>query len=242
MNIKALFDDYERKARFIPSFITIFPIIIWIYCWFPMIQTVGWAIIVPILNLGIALPLTGVARDLGKKVEKRLIEKHGALPATLLLRHDNTFLNNYTKERYRKNLEKRNEVDLPTLEEEKENPKEANQKLSSCIDFLIKKFRDKEEYPLVFNENKHYGYVRNLLGLKPVGLPLCLVGLISHLLFFISVGPFIMNLSSNDPFKLVSFLITLILFLFWCFYVTSSSVYKAGENYGRALLENCEDI
>jgi hypothetical protein len=39
--------------------------------------------------------------------------------------------------------------------------------------------RDSEAFKFLFNENISYGYYRNLLGLKPIGIPLNLVSLSS---------------------------------------------------------------
>ncbi|WHY63273.1 hypothetical protein [Cytobacillus firmus] len=240
MNLEVVLNTYERKARYLPAVWTVSPILIWLYLWFPEIRSLEGTFISLIIGLGISIPLSILARTLGKKEQNKLLLKWGALPATLILRNSDESLNKETKTRYHQRLSVLTNMDIPSHEKELEDPKDALQKFDSCIDFLRQRTRDKAKYSLVFNENVSYGQARNLLGLKPIGLLICVI-LIAIQFFSIyknyGIG---FNISAVQILETISFIITLLFLLFWIFFVSTKQVYTAGVNYGKALLECCE--
>jgi hypothetical protein len=60
-------------------------------------------------------------------------------------------------------------VRLPTAEEEANNPGLADSEYQQAARRFISKIRSDPAYPLVHAENRHYGFARNLYGLKPAG-------------------------------------------------------------------------
>lgn len=242
MNLEVVLNTYERRARYLPTVLTISPIIIWLYLWFPQIRSLEGTFTSLIIGLGISIPLSILARTLGKKIQSKLLFKWGALPATLILRHEDKALNKETKNRYHLKLKSLTNIDIPTYEKELEDPKDAEQKYDSCIDFLRQKTRDKSKYSLVFNENVSYGQARNLLGLKPVGISICLILIVIQFFsIYLNYG-FGLNISAVPILETISVILTLFILLFWIFFVSAKQVYNAGENYGKALLECCEQL
>lgn len=242
MSLKVLTNTYERNARLLPALLTIFPLIMWLFLWFPEFQTVKATVINFIFSLGFSLAISIVARALGKKVQEKLILKWRGMPATIILSHSDQTLNIETKKRYHRSLASLIGTALPTIEEETENPLEARKKFDSCIDYLIKKTRNNAEYPLVFNENVSYGQARNLLGLKPIGLGLCFSLLAIQLIMVVIKYGVGYNISVVPVTELLSIGVAIFFLFFWFFFVSANSVYNAGVNYGKALLEVCEDI
>ncbi|WP_284140622.1 hypothetical protein [Virgibacillus sp. LDC-1] len=242
MNLDVVLNTYERRARYLPAVLTISPIIIWLYLWFPDIRSLEGALISLIVGLGISIPLSILARTLGKKKQDKLLVKWGALPATLILRNNDKYLNKETKNRYHQRLKLLTGIDLPTHEKELEDPVDAQQKFDSCIDYLRQRTRDKVKYSLIFNENVSYGQARNLLGLKPIGILICTI-LIAIQFFTIyknyGVG---LNISAVPILEVISVVINLLFLSFWIFFVSTKQVFTAGVNYGKALLESCEHI
>ncbi|MCG3085848.1 hypothetical protein JEG43_02740 [Anoxybacillus sp. LAT_35] len=242
MNLEVILNTYERKARYYPSLLTVSPIIIWLYLWFPEISSLEGTFISLIVGLGISIPLSVLARTLGKKKQDKLVAQWGALPATLILRHNDNTLNIDTKKRYHQKLRLLTNLDIPTENEEVNNPSVANRIYDSCIDYLRQSTRDRTKYSLVFNENIYYGQLRNLLGLKPLGLFICISLLIIQLLLIYNNYGIGINISAVPILKIISILFTISFIIFWLFFVSPIQVYNAGINYGRALLECCEEI
>ncbi|MCR6110051.1 hypothetical protein HXA35_06890 [Bacillus sp. A301a_S52] len=242
MNLDVVLNTYERKARYYPAVLTITPIIVWLYLWFPDIRSLEGTFISLIAGLGISIPLSILARTLGKKAQEKLIMQWGALPATLILRNNDTSLNSETKKRYYQKLELLTKINLPDRDIEDEDPNTAQQKFDSCIDYLRQHTRDKVKYSLVFNENIYYGQARNLLGLKPLGLLICITLIIAQLLLIYLNFGFGLNVSAVPLLQMVSLGSTFVFLFFWFFFVSSNQVYNAGVNYGKALLECCESI
>ncbi|MDF2606281.1 MAG: hypothetical protein K0S34_471 [Bacillales bacterium] len=242
MNLDVVLNTYERKARYLPAVVSVSPVIIWLYLWFPEIRSLEGTFISLIIGLGISIPLSILARTLGKKQQDKLLIKWGALPATLILRNNDVTLNKETKNRYYHKLRILTNIDIPTQEQEMGNPIEAQQKFDSCIDFLRQKTRDKIKYSLVFNENVSYGQARNLLGLKPIGILICVIIIaIQSFSIYKSYG-IGFNISAVPILNTISVIITLLFLLFWIFFVSTKQVYNAGVNYGKALLECCEHL
>jgi hypothetical protein len=65
----------------------------------------------------------------------------------------------------------------PTAEDERNSPEVAQAFYDQAYGWLRENTRDKDAFNLLFNENISYGYYRNLLGLKPIGILLNLVSL-----------------------------------------------------------------
>ena len=81
------------------------------------------------------------------------------------------------KVRYREYLAARLGLSAPTEDEERVRPESAYEFYSQVYDYLRENTRDAETFKVLLNENITYGYYRNLLGLKPVGIALNLMSL-----------------------------------------------------------------
>jgi hypothetical protein len=58
------------------------------------------------------------------------------------------------------------EIILPSAEQEKANPTDADAAYTSCGDYFLSKTRDKERFQLLFQENVNYGFRRNLCRIR----------------------------------------------------------------------------
>jgi hypothetical protein len=70
-------DEYDFRARFVPSIIVTLPIISAIIALFPPARQLYGLLIGPVLEVVLVLVLVRVARDEGKKIEPRLIKESG---------------------------------------------------------------------------------------------------------------------------------------------------------------------
>lgn len=233
---------YERRARYYPAVFTISPLIIFFYFWFKEIQSLEWAFLGIVTNLGLAIPLSTLARKLGNKKQDKLLIKWGSLPATQLLMHSNNSLNDATKVRYHFKLKGIKGLVIPTVEEERIDLQIAIVNFNSCIDYLIRKTRNRNDYPLVFEENVSYGRIRNLFGLKPIALSLGFILLIFQMFLIYNAYGIGWNISAVPILKIISVIFTIIYLIYFLFIINEKHVYDEGIKYGKALLETCEDL
>src|SRR5690606_31393015 len=106
--------------------------------------------------------------SLGKRVETALLAEWGAWPTTQFLRHRDATIDPFTKARYHAKLQVIcPDLSLPTKEDEQANPRRTDDVYRSATMRLLEQRRG-PEYKLIQGENAHYGFRRNLLGLRPV--------------------------------------------------------------------------
>jgi hypothetical protein len=118
------------------------------------------------------------------------------------------------------------------------DPDAADELYESCTHFLRERTRDKGTFPLVFAENVSYGFRRNLLGLRPVGITTSLVGLV--------IGAFASGATGyRTPYFVVAPLSAVVsggLLLFWIARVNSGWVKQAADAYADRLLGACDTL
>lgn len=227
------FDHYSWRARTIPVYITIAPIAL---------------LLAAVLPRGLDLPLGGAAAvvfvpfaflagqlgaDFGKRLETRLWRQWGGAPTTRFLRHSNSEFNQVTRGRVHAKLRDLG-LHVPSADEEARDAQAADAHYESCTDDLIRRTRDSALYPLVFKGLTDYGFRRNLLGLKPVGLPIGMVALLG------CVASAWIGWNAEEPpaVAIGSALLTLGLLLTWLVWVNEKAVSLAANRYARYLLES----
>lgn len=238
--ISTNFDAYTWRARIIPVFVVIFPLAVAVSLWAPGLALIGRLAGMLLVPFGVAMLMSQIGRDLGKRREPRLWGKWGGAPTTQLLRHGNDKANPVIRERYHKRLAAlQPDLTLPTAEEEAGDAARADHAYEACVRYLITRTRDRKRFPLLFGENVNYGFRRNLWGMKPFGALFSLAGLAACGLYLRLYW---------ESFRLVSAegaagaAINLALILFWLFWVTPSWVRIAGDAYAERLLETCEEL
>lgn len=122
----------------------------------------------------------------------------------------------------------------------KENHEDVNNICISAISWLRAKTRNKEAFPLVYEENINYGFTQNMMRLKPIGIT---ANIIAILMF----GTYIYTIISSNIFNwefhwmygLCLFLHTASIF-YLCKCINDSSVDDAATRYAKALLETID--
>jgi hypothetical protein len=240
MNLLNLITDvYERKARLYPALLLVAPLIVatvvvlsenlWGF------QSIGAGI----LGCGGAFLLAQLARDLGKKGERELFARWGGVPSIAIFRHRDTRLDSITKERYHKKLANLIvEAKAPTAEEERVDPKTADQVYFAWSNYLRVNTRDTKKFPLLFQENVSYGYRRNVWGLRAFGITICALSslLCFARLYFVheSTGKLDRPLAAGGIFASV-------LLILWLFRFTADWVRIPADAYAERLAE-CAEI
>jgi hypothetical protein len=169
-SIAKVANPYDRQARLYPALLTLFPL--------AMAVTIVFAHQAPALgNLAAAAAgcgalywMAGVARDRGKRLEPELFEVWGGKPSIQLLRHRNETIDPITKARLHTFLADKLGVAFPNAAQEGQEPDKADRLYESATRWLLEQTRETSKHSLLFTENISYGFRRNMLGMRWIGL------------------------------------------------------------------------
>jgi hypothetical protein len=112
-----------------------------------------------------------VGRDRGRKLQPKLWASWGGPPTTVALRWAGGDTVSAVAHRHaivQKVLGDKSH--LPTEAEERDDPAKADQIYEIAVRRLRGRTRDPKRFPLLLKENTSYGFRRNLLGLRPIGI------------------------------------------------------------------------
>lgn len=231
LDLLKILDEYDLRARLIPALIVSAP---------PLAATVAcipaamseWVFLRAMLEVPFLYLLMHVARTEGYKMENGLFATWGGKPTTAMLRHRDARIDQLTKERYKSTITDLTKITFPAAAEEHADAAKADAAYGSAIQRLIE-FRRGESFPLVFNENCNYGFARNLLALKDIGLVLALLSLVA-----------VFGVAWFQPHRITpagELAILLALAVGATFaYITPKIVRCQAEAYAIALLRTCE--
>lgn len=233
-------DTYSWYARIMPVFLVLLPVALAASVWFPntpILPRISAVLGVPAV---LAWLLSQLGRDMGYRRQPGLWTRWGGAPTTQLLRHRNPDANPELRLHYHDCLKAlQPSLTLPTAEDEERDPQRADHAYEAATRFLITKTRDKTRFPLIFKENTNYGFRRNLWGMKPIGLPVALLGTAA------CVAPIWLRPEDFPSVELNWWLATgtsAALCLCWIFWFTPSWVRIAAQAYAERLLEACDQI
>ena len=244
--ITKLTDPYERKARLWPALLTILPLIVTIVLLYATILSALTNIALIMFACGALYLMGSVTRQQGKKMENKLYAEWGGKPTTQLLRHSNKVIESISKERYHKFLSSKVNISFPSPEVELHNTKDADEIYQSAVSWLLNQTRDHKKFYLLFAENITYGFYRNALGIKPIGIIIAVGTMIWILInygvfnatekYFINIEA-IINLP-RPAFAAIA--MSLLMLLVWLLFITKKSLCNAAFTYAETLLRSCD--
>ncbi len=176
-----------------------------------------------------------VGADFGKRLEKRLWLQWGGQPTTRFLRHLNPEFNEVTRNRLHTKLRSLG-LNIPSADDQKRDPQAADAHWEACAEELIRRTRDRKQFPLVFKGLTEYGFRRNLLGLKPLGWSLSIVTLIACLWEVCD------SWSSQEAVAVAAVLLSLSLLVIWTLGQLERTIAIAANRYARFLLEAAQEM
>lgn len=243
-------DPYERQARLYPALLALLPLLVMVTLLYgPRASALTSAVIIAVSCGGLYLT-TNLCRELGKRLEKKLFREWGGKPTTRLLRHRDHTIEAATKRRYHSFLAaKINEV-FPDKDQEAKNPNPADEIYQSGVRWLLNHTRpdDNKKFDLLFKENIAYGFRRNALGMKPIGLILSIGTLLWTLeredVLFISTR----NLIDVAAFGRVpepaaaSLIVSAVMIVTWMLFFTRANLRTAAFTYAETLLRACDSL
>lgn len=241
-------DPYERPARLYPALLALLPLLAMMTILYGPKATVLSAALTVAVSCGGLFLTTNLCRELGKHLEAKLYQEWGGKPTTQLLRHRDTTIEAVTKRRYHLFLAGKINEAFPDAAQEGSSPQAADEMYQSGVRWLLNHTRpdDDKKFDLIFKENVAYGFRRNALGMKPVGL-------------VISIGSFLWVLASElvrfgsghvfvDPAALLqtpdsaiaSLVVSVAMALVWISFFTKASARSAAFTYAETLLRACD--
>jgi hypothetical protein len=165
-----ILDSYQHRSRAQPAFLCFLPITATIA------GTLGFAR-GPITGLVAVAGATGLTyliamfvRDRGRRIEPALWESWGGKPTTQLLKAPVDETTGALQRRWKLMSELQ-----PDLRDPQEDQAPTDGAIDDYVGYLREVTRTNNEYRLVATENAGYGFRRNLLGLRPLGIGIAVV-------------------------------------------------------------------
>lgn len=237
MDLTKFYDHYSLRARLQPALFTLLPIAFAVFAWTKPGErwvTALWTL----LGTGGFTYFLGIyARNQGKQTEPDLWKSWGGGPSTQMLRHSGS-ANSLLRERWHKYLGKQLDKQFPTSEEEVAAPKVADEIYEAGVKWLIGKTRDQKKFPLLYKENVHYGYCRNLYGMKGLGITLSLLGC----LVSASAGAWYMRQETPQIAPWACTIASAMFLFWWVFAVKAEWVRVPAQAYADRLFESIETL
>lgn len=233
-------DQYERKARVTPGLIVALPIVVPLVLIYGPQNPVLTSLLSVLGGSGALYALANIVRGRGKTLEGALAKEWGGMPTTIALRHRDSFLDSTSKLNYHRLITEKLGIDLPTEKEEAAAPIQADDTYVGAARRLRERTRTNRE--LLLKENIAYGFHRNMLAMKSVGIFTCLIGIIWALLlgrvlrfdepYFVAANLLRPGLAYGLTLSL-----SVILLSAWVFYFNRDAVKRVGFAYAERLFE-----
>jgi hypothetical protein len=233
--VALLLDAYEQKARLVPALLVVLPAAV-------VLAAVGWSydrsLLGPAAGMAVALgapvAMANYTRRVGKNVQDRLWERWGGPPTRLALRH-RSGTNPHLLAQVHASLEAiANGLEMPTADDERSNPDDADQRYDAAVEVVQNRLRSTNAGKLLFQENCSYGYHRNLLGLRPLGIAMAAVAAVAATAL---AGIDLLGLVALAwPLLLVAAAVSVIMLAFWLWAVDEHGVRRAAAAYSQAFL------
>lgn len=170
-------DSYHRRARLFPGFTTTLPVSL-LAVVLVTTKPAWWSAVVLVLGAsGVSYFGAQLVRTAGKSKEQQLWASWGGPPTTQMLRFDGARNRIEVQRRYEQLAGLFPDVPLPDEEEERADPRLADERYETVVHALIERTRDPAEFPRIFDELCQYGFRRNLWGCRRFGLWLAILGL-----------------------------------------------------------------
>ena len=156
-----------------PALLTLLPLAALVFVLVPSEWRLNAGLLAIIGTGGGTAFLSQVVRDRGRAKQQQLWGTWGGPPTTRLLRRSEA-PGHPSRDRWRSRLQRVTGDPLPTKEDERSDPEDADARYAAAVGVLREATRDRARFPLVAAENANYGFRRNLWGLKPWGVTVAL--------------------------------------------------------------------
>ena len=137
-------------------------------------------------------------------------------------------------------MERATGLDLPTVAEEQQDPRGSDARYEIAATRLIELTRSQTDFPLIYAENKNYGFERNLLAMRKPGL---IIGFSSAIALMGAIALAHLGTIDNRYTDLyVGLLVVVAEVTAWVAVPNESRVRIAGERYAFRLLDSASRL
>jgi hypothetical protein len=230
----SLLDAYNLRARQAPGLLVILPL--------PLAgvaigldkQPVVSVLLSLLTACGLPILLTNTVGVRGRRLQDALRQRWGGLPATQGVRHRDGYSTVHQRAAWRARLAVVTGYELPTEAEERNDADSADQRYDVALRNLMDRTSNRDEFPLVFEENCTYGFERNLLAVRPAGLALAIVTAVT--LGIVLIVDLVSDTSINLWSCLIAFVLVIVLAVVWWRVPRPDRVRVVAERYADRLL------
>lgn len=243
-------DPYDRQARLYPALLCLLPLLALVALLYaPNISALTGVVTLAVSCGGLFL-MTNICREMGKRLEDRLYREWGGKPTTQLLRHRDGSIDSVTKRRYHAFLGAKLNFTFPDADSEKNDPAKADEAYQSGARWLLDHTRpdDGKKFDLLFRDNVTYGFRRNALGARPLGIVIaigCLLwALAKEHVFFAADGKTVdwLALGQLSSPAIASLAVSGVMLLVWAFFFTKTSLRTCAVSFAETLLRTCDTL
>lgn len=243
-------DPYDRQARLYPALLCLLPLLALIALLYAPNASALTGVVTLAVSCGGLFLMTNICREMGKRLEERLFHEWDGKPTTQLLRHRDGAIDSVTKRRYHAFLAAKINTTFPDAEQEKIDPAKADEAYQSAARWLLDHTRPDagRQFDLLFRENITYGFRRNALGVRPLGVAIasgCLVWALArgHVLFSPAGRVFDWAaLAKLSPEVIASLTVSSFMLMAWLLFFTKTSLRTSAFSLAQTLLRTCDTL
>ena len=243
-------DPYDRQARLYPALLAVLPLFALVTLLYGPKASALTGVVTIAVSCGGLYLMTNLCRELGKRLQEKLYREWGGKPTTQLLRHRDGAIEAITKRRYHAFLAAKINEAFPDRDQEESNLQAADDTYQSGVRWLVDHTRpeDGKKFDLLFKENIAYGFRRNALGMKPIGLVIAIGSLLWVLAkenVISSSTRWIIDLATLGRMPdaaVVCVVVSTVMLLAWMFFFTKASLRTAAFTYAETLLRACDTL
>jgi len=243
-------DPYDRQARLYPALLCLLPLVALAALLYAPNASALTGVVTISVSCGGLFLMTNICREMGKRLEEKLYREWGGRPTTQLLRHRDGSIDSLTKRRYHTFLAAKINAPFPDVDQEKSDPAKADEAYQSGARWLLDHTRPDggKKFDLLFRDNVTYGFRRNALGARPLGIVIaigCLLWALAkeHVLF--GAGGRIVDWSvvgRLPPPAIASLAVSGVMLLVWVFFFTKTSLRTCAFSFAETLLRTCDTL
>jgi hypothetical protein len=225
-------DPYDRQARLYPALLCLLRLLALVALLYAPNASVLTGVVIIAVSCGGLFLMTNICREMGKRLEDKLYREWGGKPSTQLLRHREGIIDSVTKRRYHAFLSAKLNFTFPDADSERNDPTKADEAYQSGARWLLDHTRpdDGKKFDLLFRDNVTYGFRRNALGARSLGIIIavgCLLWVLAkdHVLF--GAGGKIVAWSALGQLSLptiASLAVSGVMLLVWVFFFTKTTL------------------
>lgn len=248
--VEKVTDTYDRQARLYPALLCLLPLLALVALLYAPNRSALTEVATIAVSCGGLFLMMNICREMGKRLEDKLFRAWGGKPTTQLLRHRDGIIDSVTKRRYHAFLGAKLNFTFPDAESEKNEPAKADEAYQSGARWLLDHTRPTggKKFDLLFRDNVTYGFRRNALGARPLGIIIaagCLLWVLAKDHVLIGAGRKIVDWSTLEqlsPPDIASLAVSGVMLLVWVAFFTKTSLRTCAFSFAETLLRTCDTL